>query len=63
MPRDIYDKVSMAVLQMMKNSMDHGLESKADREQMGKTPVGEISVEISKAAQKVLLRSAMMGVV
>ena len=45
-PRDIYDKVSMAVLQMMKNSMDHGLESKADREQMGKTPVGEISVEI-----------------
>ena len=54
-PRDIYDKVSMAVLQMMKNSMDHGLESKADREQMGKTPVGEISVEISKAAQKVFV--------
>ena len=54
-PRDIYDKVSMAVLQMMKNSMDHGLESKADREQMGKTPVGEISVEISKAAQRVFV--------
>ena len=35
--------------------MDHGLESKADREQMGKTPVGEISVEISKAAQKVFV--------
>lgn len=27
----------------------------ADREQMGKTPVGEISVEISKAAQKVFV--------
>jgi hypothetical protein len=54
-PRDIYDKISMAVLQMMKNSMDHGLEVKADREQMGKTPVGMISVEISKAAQKVFV--------
>ena len=54
-PRDIYDKISMAVLQMMKNSMDHGLEAKTDREQMGKTPVGEISVEISKTAQKVFV--------
>ena len=54
-PRDIYDKVSMAVLQMMKNSMDHGLESKTDREQMGKTPIGLISLEISKAGQKVFI--------
>lgn len=54
-PRDIYDKISMAVLQMMKNSMDHGLESKADREQMGKTPIGLISLEISKTAQKVFV--------
>ncbi len=54
-PRDIYDKISMAVLQMMKNSMDHGLETKADREQMGKTPTGLISLEISKAAQKVFV--------
>lgn len=54
-PRDIYDKVSMAVLQMMKNSMDHGLESVADREYMGKTPVGEISVEIQKAGQRVFV--------
>ncbi len=54
-PRDIYDKISMAVLQMMKNSVDHGLETEADREKMGKNPVGEISVEISKAAQKVFV--------
>lgn len=54
-PRDIYDKVSMAVLQMMKNSMDHGLESVADRVCMGKTPVGEISVEIQKAGQRVFV--------
>jgi len=54
-PRDIYEKISMAVLQMMKNSMDHGLEAKADREKMGKTPIGLISVEISKAGQKVFV--------
>jgi len=52
-PRDIYEKISMAVLQMMKNSMDHGLENTAMREKMGKTPVGEISVEIQKAGQRV----------
>lgn len=54
-PRDIYDKVSMAVLQMMKNSMDHGLESVADRECMGKTPVGEISLEIRRGGQRVFV--------
>lgn len=54
-PRDIYDKVSMAVLQMMKNSMDHGLEAVTDRERMGKTPIGEISVEIQKAGQRVFV--------
>lgn len=54
-PRDIYDKVSMAVLQMMKNSIDHGLESVADRECMGKTPVGEISLEIRRGGQRVFV--------
>ena len=54
-PRDIYDKVSMAVLQMTKNSMDHGLEPLVDRERMGKTPVGEISLEIRKGGQRVFV--------
>lgn len=54
-PRDIFEKISMAVLQMMKNSMDHGLESTVVRERMGKTPVGEISVEIQKAGQRIFV--------
>ncbi len=54
-PRDIFEKISMAVLQMMKNSMDHGLEKTAVREQMGKTAVGEISLEIQKAGQRVFV--------
>ncbi|NCC15266.1 MAG: hypothetical protein EOM28_02790 [Clostridia bacterium] len=54
-PRDIFDKISMAVLQMMKNSMDHGLEGTAIRERMGKTPIGEISLEIQRAGQRVFV--------
>lgn len=52
-PRDIFDKISMAVLQMMRNSMDHGLEHTDERELLGKTPVGEISLEIRKTAERV----------
>lgn len=52
-PRDIFEKISMAVLQMMKNSIDHGLEKSAEREQMGKTPAGLISLEIKKGGQRV----------
>lgn len=59
-PRDIYDKITMAVMQMLKNSMDHGLEKTEDREKMGKTPVGEISLEIQKTAQQVFVISEMM---
>lgn len=54
-PRDLYDKITLAVVQMMKNSMDHGLEKTEDREKMGKTPVGEISLEIQKTAQQVFV--------
>ena len=54
-PRDIYDKITMAVMQMLKNSMDHGLEKTEDWEKMGKTPVGEISLEIQKTAQQVFV--------
>ena len=54
-PRDIYEKISMAVMQMMKNSMDHGLEKTEVGEKMGKSPVGEISLEIHKAALQVFV--------
>ncbi len=54
-PRDLYDKISMAVMQLIKNSLDHGLERTEDREKMGKTPIGEISLEIQKAAQQLFV--------
>ncbi len=54
-PRDIYEKISMAVLQMTKNSMDHGLEQTEVREKMGKTPVGTISLEIQKTGTQIFV--------
>ncbi len=53
LPRDIYDKISAVLLQMVKNSLDHGLEIRKTREQLGKTPVGEIGVELKKTPQKI----------
>ena len=52
-PKDIYEKISMAVMQMVKNSMDHGIESKQEREMLGKSDVGRIRIEIKKVGQKV----------
>lgn len=52
-PKDIYEKISMAVMQMVKNSMDHGIESKQEREMLGKSDVGRIRIEIKRVGQKV----------
>lgn len=54
-PHDIYDKVSMAIIQMIKNSLDHGLEDRKKRVALGKTPVGEINIDIKKTAHKVYI--------
>ena len=54
-PKDIYDKISMAVMQMVKNSMDHGIESQQEREQLGKSDIGRIRIEIKRVAQKVIV--------
>ncbi len=54
-PRELYEKISDAVLQLMKNSMDHGIEPVRLREKMGKTPVGTISLEIQKSSQRVIV--------
>lgn len=54
-PKDIYEKISMAVMQMVKNSMDHGIEPKQEREALGKSSVGRIRIEIKRASQKVFV--------
>lgn len=54
-PRDIFEKVSMTVIQLVKNSIDHGLESKDLRVSLGKTPIGEISLNIRKTSQRLYI--------
>lgn len=44
---DIYDKVSMAVLQMVKNSIDHGIETSEERIKKEKLSSGRISISIN----------------
>lgn len=54
-PHDIYDKVSMAIIQLTKNSLAHGIEDVKVREAMGKMPVGEITIDIKKTLHKVYI--------
>jgi len=54
-PRDIFDKISMAILQMIKNSIDHGIESREERQALGKSIDGHIIIEIKKTPQSVLV--------
>lgn len=54
-PLELYEKISDAVLQMTKNSIDHGIEPVHLREAMGKTPVGTVSLEIQKSSQRVIV--------
>lgn len=44
--KDTYKKISICVLQMVKNSIDHGIEEESVRISLGKNKKGKISVEI-----------------
>ena len=44
----INDKVSISVIQMINNSMDHGIESSEKRLKLGKDPKGTIKIDINK---------------
>lgn len=53
--RDIYKKISMCVLQMVKNSIDHGIEKESVRILLGKNEKGKISVEINKTLEGIFV--------
>lgn len=39
------DKISTALIHMIRNSVDHGIEDLETRERLGKTPVGLIKIK------------------
>lgn len=51
----IYKKISMCVLQMVKNSIDHGIEKESVRILLGKNKKGKISVEINKTLEGIFV--------
>ena len=54
-PRHVFEKLSAALLQMIKNSMDHGIEEIKERVALGKNPIGNIIIEIKMSPQRVIV--------
>lgn len=54
-PRHVFEKLSPALLQMIKNSIDHGIEEETERIALGKNPVGSVVIEIKTSPQLVLV--------
>lgn len=48
--RDILDKLGAPLTHMIRNSLDHGLESPEERENLGKNPIGTLILEARHTA-------------
>ncbi len=48
--RDILDKLDAPLTHMIRNSLDHGLESPEERENLGKNPIGNLILEAKHTA-------------
>lgn len=54
--RAVLDHIDDALLHLVRNAVDHGIESPAEREQAGKDPIGSICLEATQAAGRLQLR-------
>jgi chemotaxis protein histidine kinase CheA len=53
---DVLNRLADPLLHLLRNAVDHGLESPAERLAAGKDPVGRIELEFSRQGQQVVLR-------
>ena len=53
--RSIVDKIADPLIHMLRNSVDHGVESPADRKQVGKDPVGTIELRAFHEAGNIVI--------
>lgn len=53
---DVLNQLSQPLLHLLRNAVDHGLESPNDRAEAGKDPVGHVVLDFSKQGQQVVLR-------
>jgi two-component system, chemotaxis family, sensor kinase CheA len=56
MDQEILDAIEAPILHMIRNSMDHGIEDKKEREKLGKPPVGTITLSAEQVQNKVNIR-------
>ncbi len=53
--KNVLDHLSDPLMHIIRNSMDHGLESATEREALGKNPTGEIKLEARNSGSDVLI--------
>ncbi len=53
--KNVLDNLSDPLMHLIRNCMDHGLESAEDRKQLGKAPVGTIRLEARNSGSDVLI--------
>lgn len=53
--KPVFEKVSTAVLQMVKNSLDHGIEDTLTRKTLGKPLEGKVGIEIKKTSEGIIV--------
>ena len=56
MDRSVLDRVLPAIEHMLRNSVDHGLETRAERKKTDKKPTGTILIDIKREGTEVVIR-------
>jgi two-component system chemotaxis sensor kinase CheA len=59
--RSILDRIGDPVMHLLRNSLDHGIETASEREQGGKSPRGRLTLSAQREAGYVLIRVADDG--
>jgi len=54
--KTIIEKISESLVHLLRNACDHGIEAPAERERLGKDPVGTIVVEANKKGNRIEIR-------
>lgn len=58
---DVLNHLADPLLHLLRNAVDHGIESPEEREAAGKNPTGEITLDFSRQGQQVVLRCSDDG--
>ncbi|MFZ5502706.1 MAG: response regulator [Pseudomonadota bacterium] len=60
--RSVLEKMTAPFEHMLRNALAHGLESESEREQQGKSPIGEIRVKVHQESNEIVFEFSDDGV-